>query len=46
MKVRLHITSSRDNMCQKCEGDCGLWVLIEILQKKYPENAKKIMGAV
>ena len=33
-------------MCHKCEGNCGLWVLIEILKKTYPENLKKIVGAV
>ena len=33
-------------MCQKWEGDCGLWVLNEIILKIYPENMKKIMGAV
>ena len=34
-------------MGQKCEGNFGLWVLNEILKKKtYPENLKKIMGAV
>ena len=33
-------------MCQKCWGDCGLWVLDEIILKIYPENMKKIMGAV
>ena len=41
-----HTTNSRNNMCQKCEGDCGLWVLIEIIQKKCPENMKKIVGAL
>ena len=33
-------------MCQKWEGGCGLWVLNEIIKKKYPENLKKIVGAV
>ena len=33
-------------MCQKCEGDCGLWVVNEIIKKMYPENLKKIVGAV
>ena len=33
-------------MCQKWEGDCGLWVLIEIVLKKYAESLKKIVGAV
>ena len=33
-------------MGQKCEGNCGLWVLNEILKKAYPENLKKIVGAV
>ena len=29
-------------MDQKCEGNCGLWVL----KKTYPKNLKKIVGAV
>ena len=33
-------------MGQKCEGNCGFWVPNEILEKSYPENLKKIMGAV
>ena len=33
-------------MCQKWEGDCGLWDLTEIFLKKYAESLKKIMGAV
>ena len=33
-------------MGQKCEGDCGLWVLNEIPKKTYPEGLKKIVGAV
>ena len=28
-------------MAQKCEGNCGLWVLNEIVKKMYPENLKK-----
>ena len=35
-----------NNMGQKCEGNCGLWVLNEIIKKAYPENLKKIMDAV
>ena len=30
----------------KCEGNCGLGVLNEILKKKIPENLKKIVDAV
>ena len=33
-------------MGQKCEGNCGLWVLNEIIKKIYPENLKKNVGAV
>ena len=33
-------------MGQKCEGNCGLWVLNEIIKKIYPENLKKIVEAV
>ena len=42
----LHTIYIRNNMGQKCEGNCGLWVLNEILKKTYPENLKKIVGAV
>ena len=33
-------------MGQKCEGSYGLWVHNEIIEKKCPENFKKIVGAV
>ena len=33
-------------MCQKWEGDCGLWVLNEIIKKIYTESLKKIVGAI
>ena len=33
-------------MGQKCEGNCGLWVLNKILKKTYTEILKKIVGAV
>ena len=33
-------------MGQKCEGNCGLWVLNEIDKEIYPENLKKIVSAV
>ena len=33
-------------MCQKWDGDCGLWVLNEIIFKKHSESLKKIVGAV
>ena len=42
----IHTIYTRINMGQKCEGNCGLWVLNEILKKTYPENLKKILGAV
>ena len=29
-------------MRQKWEGDCGLWVLIEIILKEYAESLKKM----
>ena len=41
-----HTIYTRNNMGQKCEGNCGLWVLNEIIKKIYPENLKKIVGAV
>ena len=47
-KIRfwIHTTYSTNNMGQKCEGNCGLWVLNEIILKIYAESLKKIMGAV
>ena len=33
-------------MGQKCKGDCGLWVLNEIVKKTCTESLKKIVGAV
>ena len=41
-----HTIYIRNNMGQKCEGNCGLWVLNKILKKTYPEILKKIVGAV
>jgi hypothetical protein len=32
-------------MGQKCEGNCGLWVLNEIIKIIYPENLKKNRGS-
>ena len=46
-KIKIaHTTYIRNNMCQKCGGNCGLWVLHGILKKTYPENLKKSVGAV
>ena len=42
----MHTIYTRNDMGQKCEGNCGLWVLDKILKKTYPENLKKILGAV
>ena len=42
----MHTIYTRNNMGHKCEGNCGLWVLNEILKKTYPENLKKIVGAI
>ena len=33
-------------MGQNCEGNCGLWVLNEIIKTMYPESLKKPVGAV
>ena len=33
-------------MGQKCGGNCGVWVLHEMISKKYPENLRKIVGAL
>ena len=43
MSKILHNTYTRNNMGQKCEGNCGLWVLNEIIKKKI---MKKIMGDI
>ena len=39
-----HTAYSRNNMGQKCEGNCGLWILNEIIKKIYPGNLKKNRG--
>ena len=41
-----HTMYTRNNMGQKCEVNCGLWVPNENLKKTYPEKLKKIVGAV
>ena len=41
-----HTTYSRNIMCLKCGGDCGLWVFNEMIKKIYPENLRKIVGAL
>ena len=33
-------------MSQKWEGDCGLWVLHEMIKTIYTESLKKNVGAV
>ena len=33
-------------MCQKWEGDCGFWVLNEMIKKIHTESLKKIVGAI
>ena len=38
-------TYIRNNISQKCEGNCGVLVLNEIVKRIYPESLKKIMGA-
>ena len=35
-------TYTRNDMGQKCEGNCGLWIPNEIIETKYPENLKRI----
>ena len=44
--IRCHTTYPGNNMCQKCEGKSGLWVIHEMINKTYAESMKKIMGAV
>ena len=46
VSMHLHTTYTRNNMRQKCEGNCGLWVLNEMIKKTYPEKLKKIVGAI
>ena len=41
-----HTIYSRNNMRQKCGGNCGLWILHEMIKNVYPENLKKIVGAL
>ena len=41
-----HTPYPGNNMCQKCGGKTGLWVLHEIVNKTYAEIMKKIVGAV
>ena len=41
-----HIICNRNNMGQKFEGNCGLFVLNEITKNIYPENLQKIVGAI
>ena len=41
-----HTIYTKNNMGKKCEGDCGLLVLNEMVKKIYPENLKKIVGDV
>ena len=38
-----HTIYTRNNMGQKCEGNCGLWVLNKILKRTYPENFKNFI---
>ena len=41
-----HTIYRANNMCQKCGGKSGLWVLHEIIDKRYAENIKNILGAI
>ena len=41
-----HTAYSRNNMRQKCEGNCGLWVLNEMIKEIYPEHLKKNRGCL
>ena len=45
-EVFLHTAYSWNIMCQKWEGDCGLWVLNDIILERYAESLKKIVGAI
>ena len=46
LPVVCHATYIRNDMGQKCEGNYGLWAPNEVIKKIYPENLKKIMGAL
>ena len=39
-----HTIYIRNNVGQKYEGNCGLWVLNEVIKKPYPEYLKKNCG--
>ena len=41
-----HTTYIRNNIGQKCEGKCGLWVLNEMIKKYILKVCRKIMGVV
>ena len=43
--LALHTTYSWNIKWQKYVGISGLWVLNEIIPKKYPENMKKNRGS-
>ena len=46
-KYVLHTTYTWNIMRQKCEANCGLWVLDEMIKKYISwKFEKKIMGAV
>merc|ERR1712051_812241 len=45
-KIEHTVIYSRNNMRQKCGGNCGLWILHEIIQNEYSENLRKIVGAL
>ena len=40
-----HTTYSRNIMCQKCGGICGLWVFNKIIKEVFAENMKKNRGS-
>ena len=41
-----HTMYTRNNMGQKCEGNCGLWVPNVIIKNTYRENLKNIVGVL
>ena len=45
-EITEHTIYPGNNICQKCGGKTGLWVLHEMINKTYAENMKKIVGAV
>ena len=42
----VHTIYTRNDMGQKCEGNCGLWVSNVIIKNTFREDLKKIVGVL